>query len=257
MADLLATDARLRAQRGDVDGVCESCRAILNAGRSLGDDPFLISTLVRVACRMLAMRELERVLAQGEPSDDQLAVLARAIDDELPEPLLLYGLRGDRATFHEVSAKIEAGEVSLDGLAGDGTDTGPPKGWDHVSNLWAIPRVRQGHAEILDYLTEGVELAKLPPEEYSLCFELLEARRLSLSQYARLLLPPLRKVVEAHVRILAESPVPASRWRWSVTAASMEPGPHHSETSTRTCCGRRRSTRLTVSRSAIGTTMKA
>ena len=46
---LLATDAALRVHDGDIDGALESCRATLGVARSIGDEPFLISHLVRFA----------------------------------------------------------------------------------------------------------------------------------------------------------------------------------------------------------------
>src|SRR5262249_32651780 len=55
VAHLLECDADLRAQDGDADGALASCRAALNTGRSLGDEPILISQLVRIACRGISL----------------------------------------------------------------------------------------------------------------------------------------------------------------------------------------------------------
>src|SRR5207249_3780429 len=49
--NLLRLDAALRAQEKDGDGALASCRAALNASRSLGDTPPLIAQLVRLAGR--------------------------------------------------------------------------------------------------------------------------------------------------------------------------------------------------------------
>src|SRR5437660_1454383 len=51
IATLLADDALLRAQEDDVEGALTSCRGILNAARSVGDEPCMIAQLVRMACR--------------------------------------------------------------------------------------------------------------------------------------------------------------------------------------------------------------
>ena len=56
MARLLQADAAIRAHNGDLDGALDSCRAILGAGRSIGDEPFVISQLVRIAIGMLSRR---------------------------------------------------------------------------------------------------------------------------------------------------------------------------------------------------------
>src|SRR5262249_20563595 len=45
LQNLLQYDAMLRSQDGDADGALESCRAIFNTGRSIGDELFAISQL--------------------------------------------------------------------------------------------------------------------------------------------------------------------------------------------------------------------
>src|SRR5262249_25100913 len=72
---LLAADAAVRAQDGDLDGALDSCRAILGVARSIGDEPFIISQLVRMAIRSVAVSSTRRVLAQGEASDKALTSL--------------------------------------------------------------------------------------------------------------------------------------------------------------------------------------
>ena len=42
---LLWVDAVKREEDGDIDGALVSCRAILNTGRSLGDETTIISTI--------------------------------------------------------------------------------------------------------------------------------------------------------------------------------------------------------------------
>ena len=62
-ARLLAADAAVRAQDGDIDGALDSCRSILAAGRSFGDEPFLISHLVHVAIGESALHATGRARA--------------------------------------------------------------------------------------------------------------------------------------------------------------------------------------------------
>ncbi len=60
VAALLTLDAALAAHDGDMkQALASSCGAI-NAGRSLGDEPVVISQLVRLACTAMAVRSLER-----------------------------------------------------------------------------------------------------------------------------------------------------------------------------------------------------
>ena len=72
VARLLFIDSAVRAHDGDLDGALDSCRAMLGAGRSIGDEPFLISGLVRFALGSLALQSARRVIGQGEPSDAAL-----------------------------------------------------------------------------------------------------------------------------------------------------------------------------------------
>ncbi len=121
VARLLAADAALRAEDGDVDGALESCRAILTTARSIGDEPTLFSALVRVALDSLAIKSIVRVLGQGEPSDTALAQVEALIVDEHAQPLLLTGLNGERAMTDDVLWRVEEGKIGLSKLLPGGT----------------------------------------------------------------------------------------------------------------------------------------
>src|SRR5204862_376570 len=86
--ELLAWDAAWRAHALDSDGALESCRALLNACRSVGDEPFLVSQLVRYAGNSMLAAALERVLAQGEPSEAALKDMQQALAAEIATPRL-------------------------------------------------------------------------------------------------------------------------------------------------------------------------
>ena len=60
----------------------------------------LISQLVHIALQAVAVRGLERTLAQGEPSEAALKAVQELLEKEADEPLLLYGARGERAVNH-------------------------------------------------------------------------------------------------------------------------------------------------------------
>ena len=117
-ARLLAADSAIRAHDGDADAAIDSCRAILNTGRSIGDEPFAISQLVRVAIGRTAMSSTRRVLGQGQASDASLAPLQALILDEAAQPLLLHALRGERATINAVIRRFAAGELPVSSITG-------------------------------------------------------------------------------------------------------------------------------------------
>jgi hypothetical protein len=111
VARLLAADAALRAEDQDPDGALDSCRAILGTARSIGDEPTLISSLVRISIDSTAIKSTQRVLGHGEPSDAALAQLQTLILDEKAQPLLLTAANGERAFLIELIRRLENGKV--------------------------------------------------------------------------------------------------------------------------------------------------
>ena len=109
----------LRDYEGDLDGAIHSCRAILGVARSIGDEPTLISALVRWAIDGLAMPAVRRVVASGEPSDEALARLQDDFLDELEEPTVLRGLRGECAMLDALIWRVGHGELPLSALGND------------------------------------------------------------------------------------------------------------------------------------------
>src|SRR5262249_22208682 len=108
--NLLWHDALLRTQDGDFDGALTSVLSILAAARSIGNEPCMISQLVRIAGERSATDTLERILAQGEASPNSLANVQRAFENEASQPLFLFGVRGERAGHHQMMAAIESGK---------------------------------------------------------------------------------------------------------------------------------------------------
>jgi hypothetical protein len=169
VANLLAYDARRRAQDGDADGALASCRAALNAGRSVGDEPFLISQLVRQGCEHLAVGNAERVLAQTEPSDAALSQFQTLLEAEEAAPLLLVAFRGERNSVSRAVAAFRPGSPSIWQATGaavpalDGSDPRSPN------------TVKVQRAAVIHFLNRLVEQAKLPPERQGPGLEQLKA----------------------------------------------------------------------------------
>ena len=101
--NLLHEEAVLLAQEGQADRALEATPGILVSGRAVGDEPLIISQLIRMACQAVAVQTLERVLAQGEPFAGELKKMHELLEEEAAEPLLLIAARGERAGEHEVS----------------------------------------------------------------------------------------------------------------------------------------------------------
>lgn len=71
-AKLLTLDAAYKAQRGDTTAAVEGARTALHVGGAVGDEPTLISQLVRIAIDSLAVSSLQNALALGEPDEASL-----------------------------------------------------------------------------------------------------------------------------------------------------------------------------------------
>jgi hypothetical protein len=158
IAGLLAQDARRLAQAGDLKGALVSCRAALNAGRSLGDEPMSISQLIRISCVAVACREIERVLAQGVPAGEDLAAVQRLLEEEDRFATLLVVVRGERAMQHHLYRGVEKGEASLEP---DSRASSPG-----MIEAWSERRLlRYEQPFLLRTLTRRAEAARQPAHE--------------------------------------------------------------------------------------------
>ncbi len=110
---LLGFDGLLRSQDGDPDGALITARAVLNLGRSLGEEPFYHGATTRLGCRFHAVSAIERTLAQGQPSDAALATTQEALRDEDAVSLSLAYFRGDRAITHRFLRDVDDGKHRL------------------------------------------------------------------------------------------------------------------------------------------------
>jgi hypothetical protein len=160
VARLLSLDAVRRAHDGDLAGALVSCRAVVNTGRSIGDEPTPVSQLARLFCQRRALMTLERVLAQGEAPAAELEAVQRLLEEEAKEPLQLTAARGERAAIHGHLEIVRAGQFDR-AAYGMASSVLGSKGDDLRDRF----RARGVHAVYLRYLTAVVEVAKLPPEE--------------------------------------------------------------------------------------------
>ena len=188
VANILGYDARLRAQDGDADGALASCRAILNAGRSVGDEPFFFSqTLVRQTCGGSAANNAERVLARTEPSDAALRQLQSLLEAEAAEPLLLLAFRGERSRLYRAVGASQTGKPSVSRQLGEITKgaTGANVLGSQDPQLSRLTKAQQ--AALIHSLNEFVEAAKLPPEQQAPRFQQLKADVKGEPEFPRLL----------------------------------------------------------------------
>jgi hypothetical protein len=198
---LLYYDVFRLAQGGDMKRAALSCRAALNAGRSIGDEPFFVSQLIRIACVAIACDAVERVLAQGEVPADELERLQRLLEDEDAHPGLLIATRGERAAMHELFDALESGDVALDQLEGSGRTS---RSWQDILLGHVIrDNFRDEHPLMLSLMTRRVEETRLPLHEQAAAERAFHAEFRRLTEKAiltRLLFPAFNKVSEASRR---------------------------------------------------------
>jgi ABC-type transport system involved in multi-copper enzyme maturation permease subunit len=144
----LNLDIVRHAQDGDADIAATSCQRLFKVGCSIGDQPRLDPQLTRRLVSCQALRAVERVLAQGEPSEDCLAPLQELYDNEASHPALLLGLRGERAYWN---VQFEANQSVSGAFAG---------GLRYMVDRWIRPDARASdQVALLRYLSQWVLLA--------------------------------------------------------------------------------------------------
>jgi len=156
VAWLLDWDARKLNKQGKTHEAVTSCRAILAAGRSIGDEPSIFSQILRLRIRNLAVRSMERALAEGEVSEDALRELQIELLTEEAHPLLLIMIRAERALWHESLQSCENGDFPFEQLVSSGS--GAPFDPASISRLF-LP---DSHAWIIRYFNNLVQVAMGP-----------------------------------------------------------------------------------------------
>ena len=163
VARLLYARAVILAHDGDISGALESCRAIFAAARSIGDEPFLISQLVHIAIGESALDATWRVLGQGETSDSALAPLQDLLLDEMKQPLLLVGVKGERAVLSELIRRLGTGETPITALSDSvaSARAGLPGEVAPWGKVWFDHQ----QAVALERMTAAVAIARRPIDE--------------------------------------------------------------------------------------------
>ncbi len=181
VANLLLCDAILEAETARSDRALTACRALINLGRSIGDEPALVSQRVRMELREITGRQVERALAHGFASGSALAAMQIALDAEEREPVLAFGIRGERALLDRFLSAIDAGQFTQAQLE--------RAGFAFSDDL--VASNAELRAAGLHFHNRAEKIASLPAEEQLSAFEQLidDARR--LSKGSRMLTPPI------------------------------------------------------------------
>lgn len=176
LANLLDYDSRLQAHDNDIAAAFRDAKAIIYGSRAIGDEEIIISHLVRIACDSVAIRALERSLALGQTTEDVLADLQQTLIEEERVPFFLMGMRGERACLDQMLEHVQNGEITFSDFRRImfnarilGSVLGVSGGSNNIrfelDNLKAYLTMNGERARQMQYLTEIIELSKLPTWE--------------------------------------------------------------------------------------------
>jgi hypothetical protein len=213
-ASLLLLDAMAAANADKPADAVRSLRALLNVGRAIGDEPTMISQLVRSACVAIARQGTGQVLGLCQPTDaDGLDTLQAELLREADFPRLAVAYRGERAITFQSFAWMTSGR------AGAPAPTGIPvldpiARWGMRSYLPAVQH------RSLELMTDCLDAARKPFDQQRAAFKAVPQPDPNdwRSMMTRLLLPAIEKTADAGLRtrgelLAAGAAVAAERYR--------------------------------------------
>ena len=205
---LLDLAAEHEGRNGRGGAALSYIRPMMNAGRSLDGEPFMISALVRMACLRVVVTRVERTLALASPSK-QLPEIQELLAREAEADLFWYSLRGERATMGEMFARLRDGRLTFDNLSKSGS-TGTPSGNQSLESAFGTwrygPYLAADHATFLEIITRAYEARLLPEHEQRAALDdaIFEIKLLRPGEFGslitRLITPAANKIHDASLR---------------------------------------------------------
>jgi hypothetical protein len=147
------------AQAGDVRAAATDCRALINAARAFGDEPFAWSQSRRLLEVDWAGDVVTRALAQGELAPDDLRDLQELLEDEDRHPGWQIALRAERAVMHEIITRLEGGTLDL----GPGIDVYGRLPWWYRCRMYLRDDLRAEHRRLFPWTARLLTIARLSP----------------------------------------------------------------------------------------------
>jgi len=194
---LLLYDLLDLLEAGDTPAAVTSWRALFHTGRSIGDEPIIVSQMIRMRLRSTAVQLLERLLAQSEPDAVTLASLQQLVEDDERQPLFLFAVRGERAGGFEALEMARAAVAAKP--LGQQIDNAVRDVWAGRVTVEEALAMMPGaipaqEAALLAAMTELVEIAKLPPQEQGPRLDAWGTESKRLPPLARMMTPAIEKV---------------------------------------------------------------
>jgi hypothetical protein len=169
--DLLCPILIRQAEAGELDEALVTARAMVYAARPLADSPSLLNVLIAVAERSITAWNVERILAQGEPSPAALDVLRRVLEPEVDRPLMLNALRGQRAFIEHLVRALDEGRMTIADVVNTGAFSESLRRWtgqatvdNWINYLLGGGFSRADAATDVEHLTWMIERLKESPD---------------------------------------------------------------------------------------------
>ncbi len=198
LIDVMMHDAWLRSDASPDAGL-ESCMAVLNLGRSMAHEPFLIAFLVRCRAHAALAEGVERCISQGEARLEMLGQLQAQIEREANESEMLTGLRGERAGMMNDFKDPQRVDQFIYQEGASGRPMRTPTFLEEASWFFSH-RPRVGLPGYLLYMDRVVEAAQLPLHEQPDAMARIEAGLQNEAIITKLLAPGMTKICKSHLR---------------------------------------------------------
>jgi hypothetical protein len=201
-ANLYAARSLVAADAGQIDAALESAADLLDIARAVGDEPFSISQLVRLATGVIAVTHVERSLGLGTAAPATLAKVQSMFLAEAEVPRLVWALRGERATMHQLLDGLDNGSLSMEQMSGVENTTAGEVGIRIVQQH--IPAQQAKSIELYSGLIAAAERPHGPARAAAfdlMVEELVRMPKDSEHVFVKLLFPAVNKVDAADARL--------------------------------------------------------
>lgn len=210
--DLLDYDGRLLVMEGKPNQAIGSTRAALVIARSIGEEPFLISQLVRIASARISVHLAMQVLAWSEPNEG-LAELQKELLTEADFPWFQCGIKGERGAFNTLFEGLYSGKINfeetmtlMEGRVNNSHET--HKVLQSIAFEAYRPLIPGDQAKFLEVMSAYHEVSKLPYHEQKAALAQIKAPPRPPEDFRYLIssfmLPACQKISLATFRLRAE-----------------------------------------------------
>ncbi len=199
-AQMLALQAIMSAESGELDKACRSLTTLMALARSLENEPLLISQLFRIAYHAIGVKSLETVLSRTALTGPQLEAMAASLAASEAPDAMRRAMAGERTGMASVFDLPYQDLQALDGGL-------PPFLWGAYV---AAGLLEIDHLTYLDIMGEAVRICDMPLSERTQAAGQLvddfEDRMQSAPVFSflltQVLMPAIGRVVEEDAKVI-------------------------------------------------------